>query len=115
MNQEESYNTLYVPVNIKTRFEFVAGFGFSELAITLIVSAIVGLVMFLVSMFTHDPYNAVLTITITAAAVGMAVRKNEINQSLTDMVALFINYFNTQQSFPYLHHNRYKNGGNSNA
>ena len=114
MSQEEGYNALYVPVNIKVRFEFVAGFGFSELAVTLIISAVIGAVVFLVSMFTNDPYNAILTITVTAAAVGMAVRKNEINQSVTDMVVLFIKYFNTQQSFPYFHYNRFKDGGNNN-
>ena len=97
MQHDENPNTLYVPVNTKTRFEFFEGFGFNELFITLVVSGIVGLIILAVSMFTHDPYNAILAVSVTAAATGMAVRKNDINQSVTDMAKLFWSFFNSQQ------------------
>lgn len=113
--QEENYNTLYVPVNIKTRFEFIEGFGFNELFITLIVSGIVGVIVFVASLFTSDPYNAILAISITAAATGMAVRKNEINLSITDMATLFWRFFNTQQHYNFSYYNRFLEKGEKNV
>ena len=110
MQQEENYRTLYVPMNIKTRFEFVDGFGFSELFTTLIISAIVGIFVFIMNMFSDNPYNAVLIVSVAAVAIGMAVRKNDINLSITDMIKLFWNFYHTQQKYFYSYYDRFSGG-----
>jgi len=107
MQQEENYRTLYVPMNIKTRFEFVDGFGFVELFTTLIVSAIIGIFVFIMNMFSDNPYNAVLIVSVAAVAIGMAVRKNDINLSIADMIKLFWNFYHTQQKYYYFYYDRF--------
>ena len=52
-NSEETKNNLYIPVNIKTRFEFIAGFGFAELAITSFVTAVSIIAAVIISAFTN--------------------------------------------------------------
>jgi hypothetical protein len=50
----EQHSNLYIPVNIKTRFEFFSGFGFAELVPTVIVALLSGVAAFIV----HDDYYA---------------------------------------------------------
>ena len=51
----------------------------------------------------------ILIVLITAAATGIAVKKNDINQSVIDMIVLFFRFVNTQQKFKYQYINKYSN------
>lgn len=104
----EAMDTLYIPANIKTRFEFFDGFGFRELAVTAFVTAISIIAAILCNSLTNDIYTSILIVLITATASGMAVKKNEINQSVVDMMKLFIRFANTQQKYKYNYARKYR-------
>jgi thiamine phosphate synthase YjbQ (UPF0047 family) len=107
-NKDENINTLYIPTNIKTRFEFFDGFGFTELAITTLVTAFSIFIAIIIEALTHDFYKGVLVVLVTMATTAMAVKKNEINQSITDMVRLSFRFINTQQKYKYKYINKYE-------
>ena len=96
---------LYIPVNIKTRFEFFDGFGFPELGITAIVALISGLIAFFIS----NIYNGALLVLISSAMVVTLVRKNQYNQSVLDMIKIFIRFQQKQQKYKYEYYNKYGN------
>ena len=103
----ENEDRLFTPSNIKVRYEFISGFGFNELFTTVIVSSIFGAIVFLINLIMQNNYNAVLAVSIFAVAVAMAVRKNDMNQSITDLVRLSVQYRLKQQSYKYTYYNRH--------
>jgi len=96
-------NQLYIPVNIKTRFEFFDGFGFPELGVTSIVALISGLIAF----FVGDIYNGALFVLISASMVVTLTRKNQYNQSVMDMIKVFMRFHQKQQKYKYEYYNKY--------
>lgn len=108
-DKDENQNTLYIPINIKTRFEFLSGFGFSELAVTAVVTVISIVAAMVIKSLSEDIYKGVLLVLVTAASTIMAVRKNEMNQSVTDIIKLFFRFINSQQKFGYEYYHKYKN------
>ncbi|MDR2899665.1 MAG: hypothetical protein LBU94_05070 [Clostridiales bacterium] len=98
---KDERHRLYVPANIKTRFELVDGFGFEELFKTGIVTALSILVALLVYTITGDNYKAVFIVLITAAVMFTLVRKNESNQSILDILGLIIRFQRIQQKYGY--------------
>lgn len=110
---EENHPKLYVPANIKTKFQFFDGFGFSELAVTLVttlISMVIGLIIY---SFWNDFYKSVLIVLVTLSATVMAVRKNEINQSVVDMIKLYIRFIKSQKVYKYVYKNKYYDIENS--
>ena len=103
-NKEISTNTLYIPANIKTRFEFFNGFGFSELCITAIVTV---LCITIVAILGLETYKSILFILISATATGMTIKKSEINQSITDIIKLYFRFLSTQQKYGYVYKSKY--------
>ena len=108
MEDNEKGNTLYIPMNIKTRFEFVNGFGLKELFITAIVTAIsAGTAVIYNSVTQGDMFSSILIVLISGAVTGTCVTKNQYNQSVVDMIRLFIRFYTTQRKYPYKYVNRY--------
>lgn len=108
MENNNMEDRLFCPANIKTRYEFVSGFGFNELAVTVIVAGIFAVITFFINLLIiKNNYNAVLVVSVFAVAVGMVVRKNEMNQSIADIVKLTFQFQLRQQKFKYTYFSPY--------
>lgn len=106
---EDDRNTLYIPRNIVTRFEFISGFGMRELGVTAIFTVIALIVAVIFTKTTGaEVYQGVFIVLITATTVIMATRKNEHNMSFIDIVKLFFNFAGTQQKFGYRYYDPYE-------
>lgn len=101
IKEEETLNTLYVPLNIKTRFEIFSGFGFKELFLTIIVTVFTSPIGIITSIIKEDISYGILIIAIIMVATGMALKKNETNLSSLDMINLIYKFINSQQKFKY--------------
>ena len=96
----ESTN-LYIPVNIKTRFEFFDGYGVKELFPTVIAALVSGFFAFIMHAATGGAILPVLTVLITVAASVMALAKGENNMSVVDQVKCVLRFSREQRKYPY--------------
>jgi len=111
MHNEQEINTkpLYIPANIKTRYELISGVGFSEIAII----AICGCISVVIAMLIHqlsgsdDMIQGILIVIITVAISLTVVRKNEYNQSVIGMIKIVSRYSHSQQRYKYHYFNKY--------
>ena len=103
MSEKATSESLYIPVNIKTRYEFFDGFGMSELAVT----AAAGGIGIVIALFAHSLTGniavSVLLVLISVAATGMAVVKDYNNRSVVDQVKCILRFSRTQQKYPYFY------------
>jgi hypothetical protein len=95
-------SNLYIPVNIKTRFEFFDGYGVSELPPTVAAAISSGLAAFVVHAFAGT-VPAVLTVLVTVAASVTALAKGENNMSAVDHAKCLLRFTREQQDYPYRH------------
>lgn len=93
--------TLYIPVNIKTRFEFFNGYGVAELAITGVVTLLVGLIAFLIHLATNGVTLPVLMTLIAGTATIMITTKDSLNLSMVDHTRNLLRFINGQKKYPY--------------
>ena len=98
---ENTNNTLYIPVNIKTRFEFFDGFGVSELIPTIMAALTSGFFAFVVHAITGGAIGPVLIVLITIAASVMALAKGENNMSVIDQTKCVLRFSREQRKYPY--------------
>ena len=101
MEQTSRNDTLYIPVNIKTRFEFFDGYGVAELVCTAITAGISGLIAISIHAANQNTTLCVLTVLITVAASVMALSKDQSNQSIIDQVRFMLRFMKTQRKYPY--------------
>jgi len=101
MDRPNRSDTLYIPVNIKTRFEFFDGYGMSELIYTAITAGTSGLIAVFIYAAAKNTMLCVLLVLITVAASVMALSKDQSNLSVIDQMRFMIRFVKTQQSFPY--------------
>lgn len=100
-------DTLYIPVNIKTRYEFFEGYGMSELVWSAIVTVIAGIIAFGINIITGNVVVCVLIVLVAMAGSVMALSKGPNNQSMVDQIRLFYHFVNSQQKFPYNYKNEW--------
>ena len=110
-NQEETRNSLYIPANIKRRYEFFPGIGFGEVLVMAVTTGLSIPVAMLINALTADFYRGVLVVCVTAAAAFFAVKKDEVNRSGVDMVRLFVRFANTHKQYKYEYKPKYMKGG----
>ena len=92
---------LYIPVNIKTRFEFFDGYGISELLPTIAAALASGVVAFIVHAATGGAILSVLMVLVTVAASVMALSKGENNMSVVDQTKCVLRFLREQRKYPY--------------
>jgi len=92
---------LYIPVNIKTRFEFFDGYGISELLPTIAAALASGVVAFIVHAATGGAILSVLLVLVTVAASVMALSKGENNTSVVDQTKCVLRFLREQRKYPY--------------
>lgn len=91
----------FIPRNIKTRFEFIDGFGFYELFVFLIFAGIGGGISFFVYFLTKKFFSFLLFILISAAGF-IGVRKDpRMGNSFFDLIIEFKSFSSKQQTYFY--------------
>lgn len=97
----ERNESLYIPVNIKTRFEFFDGNGMAELFYTVIAAAVSGFIALTVHATTGNTTLCVLIVLITVAASVMALSKDQSNQSVLDQLRFMVRFIKAQRKYHY--------------
>ena len=98
----ENSTNLYIPVKIKTRFEFFDGFGFSELIPTIIAALISAVVAFAVHKITGGGATTpIVTVLISTAATAILLAKGSNNLSVIDQIRQFIRFSRGQKIYKY--------------
>ena len=92
---------LYIPVNIRTRFEFFDGFGFAELVPTLIITAVSGVIAFIVHLTAGGMITPMLIVLVTTATAVMCLAKSANNISVVDQIRHVIRFSREQQVYKY--------------
>ncbi|MDR2089118.1 MAG: hypothetical protein LBP73_07155 [Clostridiales Family XIII bacterium] len=92
---------LYIPVNIKTRFEFFEGYGTKELASTLAAALASAFLAFAVHALAGGVTAPVLIVLVTIAASVTALAKGEQNMSVLDRAKCVLRFVRGQREYAY--------------
>jgi len=107
----ENNTNLYIPVKIKTRFEFFDGFGLSELIPTIIVAVISAIAASVIHGITGGSASTpILIVLISTAATAISLAKGTNNLSVIDQIRQFIQFSRRQKIYKYRKINEW--GGN---
>ena len=98
---EQQTTNLYIPVNIKTRFEFFDGYGFAELIPTLIIAAISLTIAFAVHGTTGGTTMPVLIVLVTVAATVMCLTRGANNLSMVDQIRQLVRFSQGRKIYKY--------------
>lgn len=105
-----STTNLYVPANIKTRFEALPGFGFKEMAMTAMAGAMgVGVAVILHIVTAQESIMMGIFIAVVSLALGfVTTRKDDTNRSVLDSIKILIRFSKEQQKFKYVYIDPYR-------
>lgn len=101
MAVSERLESLYIPVNIKTRLEFFDGYGASELCKSAAVAVIALVAAFFVYALTANAAACALLFLVAVAASVMAQTKDQNGLSLIDNALFVARFYNGQRIFDY--------------
>lgn len=108
--EDEKINTkLYIPTNVKTRFEFIHGFGIQELVITTIVVAFLIGIAFLIYSFTSQLIIPVLIVLLGGATMIIITAKDTSNLSVLDMIKNMLEFASMQKIYEYKYFDKWRN------
>jgi hypothetical protein len=93
--------SLYIPVNIKTRYEFFDGYGAKELPATAAAVFVSGFFAFVIHAVFGGAVLPVLIVLVTAAASVTALAKGENNMSVADHAECVLRFMREQRKYPY--------------
>lgn len=108
MKEEKISTKLYIPSNVKTRFEFIKGFGFKELTTTSIVVAFLLLIAFIIYSITSNLIISVLLVLIGTSAMIIISAKDTNNLSVLDMINNMLEFTNMQKIYEYKYFDRWR-------
>ena len=94
---------LYIPANIRPRFEFFEGYGVPELVATVIAALLSGFIAFIIHLLTNGTILPVLFALVIIAASVTAQIKDISNQSAIDQVKYVIRFIREQKAYPYFY------------
>ena len=92
---------LYIPANIRPRFEFFDGYGVPELVATVIAALVSGFIAFIIRAFTDGMILPILCVLVTIAASVTAQVKDASNQSAVDQIKYVLRFLREQKRYPY--------------
>lgn len=101
MDDKQINTKFYIPTNVKTRFEFIRGFGINELIITSIVIAILVGIALIIYSITKQLIVPVLIVLLGGAAMVIATAKDSNNLSVLDMVKNMLEFASMQKIYEY--------------
>lgn len=93
---------LYIPESVKTRSEIFNGFGFMQLMQTVAITAVVGVISFLIYLIHKNLPILITSILITCAASVTILTKDATNQSVVDYAKNMIAFSKTQKKYSYV-------------
>ena len=107
--EDKNINTkLYIPSNVKTRFEFIRGFGINELIVTSIVVAfLIGIALVIYSI-TNELIVPVLIVLVGGAAMVIITAKDTNNLSVLDMIKNMLEFASMQKVYEYKYFDKWR-------
>lgn len=107
--EDKNINTkLYIPSNVKTRFEFIRGFGIKELILTSIVVAFLIVIAFIINFITKDSIVPVLIVLLGTATMIIITAKDTNNLSVLDMIKNMIEFASMQKVYKYKYFDKWR-------
>lgn len=107
-NEQDTYNSLYIPANIRKRKEYIDGIGNSEV-VQILIGCGVGI---LIGIFLYAKYRNFLVLFFPGLFVGAIVlsfvRKDTTGRSTVDRIMNSINFSKEQKKFYYRYTNIYE-------
>ena len=94
---------LYIPANIRPRFEFFEGYGAPELVATVIAALLSGFFAFIIHALTNGMIIPILFVLVTVAASVTAQVKDTSNQSAIDQVKYVLRFLREQKVYTYFY------------
>ena len=108
MNEDKINTKLYIPSNVKTRFEFIRGFGFKELTTTAFVVAFLLVIAFIIYSFTNSLIIPVLLVLIGTSTMIIISAKDTTNLSVLDMLKNILEFANMQKKYEYKYFDKWR-------
>lgn len=108
MNDDKISTKLYIPTNVKTRFEFIRGFGIKELITTSLVVIFLLLVAFVINFISNNINVPVLIILIGTSAMVIISAKDTNNLSVLDMINNMLEFSNMQKKYKYKYFDKWR-------
>lgn len=107
--EDKNINTkLYIPSNVKTRFEFIRGFGINELIVTSIVVAfLIGIALVIYSI-TNELIVPVLIVLLGGAGMVIITAKDTNNLSVLDMIKNMLEFASMQRVYEYKYFDKWR-------
>lgn len=107
--EEKNINTkLYIPTNVKTRFEFIRGFGISELIVTSIVVAFLIGIDLIIYSITNGLIVPVLIVLLGGAAMVIITAKDTNNLSVLDIIKNMLEFTSMQKIYEYKYFDKWR-------
>lgn len=108
MNDDKISTKLYIPTNVKTRFEFIRGFGIHELITTAIVVVFLLLIAFIIHSIFQNLILSVLIVLIGASTMIIITAKDTNNLSVLDMLKYMLEFANMQKVYEYKYFDKWR-------
>lgn len=108
MNEDKISTKLYIPTNVKTRFEFIRGFGIHELITTSIVVVILLFIAFIIYSFSQNLILSVLLVLIGTSTMIIISAKDTNNLSVLDMLKYMLEFTNMQKIYEYKYFDKWR-------
>lgn len=99
---------LYIPSNVKTRFEFIRGYGIHELIVTTVVVAFLIGIALIIYSFTNDLLVPVLIVLLGTAAMIIITAKDNNNLSVLDMIKNMLEFAGMQKIYEYKYFDKWR-------
>ncbi len=107
--EDKNINTkLYIPSNVKTRFEFIRGYGIHELIVTTVVVAFLIGIALIIYSFTNDLLVPVLIVLLGTAAMIIITAKDNNNLSVLDMIKNMLEFAGMQKIYEYKYFDKWR-------
>ena len=107
--EDKNINTkLYIPSNVKTRFEFIRGYGIHELIVTTVVVAFLIGIALIIYSFTNALLVPVLIVLLGTAAMIIITAKDNNNLSVLDMIKNMLEFAGMQKIYEYKYFDKWR-------
>lgn len=106
-NKKENKESLYIPIGVKNRKEYFAGFGREELIKAIKASVVVMLAAVLAYIVTGIYLNAIMVLLTGMTVVIIMLTKSDINISTVDTIRFVYEFYHERQAYPYIYKNEF--------
>ena len=101
LNKNES---LYIPANISTRFEFLPGLGWYEIFLGVGAACVAAMISHTFLEF----YKGFVVTAVVGVGTSVMFMKNEINMSIADYIKAAVMFAKGQKKYEFVWHDRFE-------